>query len=153
VTRGTANKRAAGASRAAAARSDCPGMTPVRRRVLETLRAADKPLGAYDVLARLNADGLRAQAPAAYRALDFLVGAGWAHKLSSRRAFVACDHPGAAHTPAFMICRRCGRAIETCVGALGGPLDHAASAAGFAIERTVLEVEGVCADCRAGVPA
>lgn len=127
-------------------------MTPVRRRVLETLRAADKPLGAYDVLARLNASGRRAQIPTAYRALDFLVGEGLAHKLSSRRAFVACDHPGTAHTPAFMICRRCGRAIETCVAAPRGLLDQAASTAGFAIEQTVLEAEGVCADCREGAP-
>lgn len=123
-------------------------MTPVRRRVLETLCAADKPLGAYDLMAQLNATGVRAQPPAAYRALDFLVAQGFAHKLSSRRAYVACDHPGTQHAAAFMICRRCGRAIETCVTPRYGPLRKAASAAGFSIERTVLEVEGVCAACR-----
>ena len=128
-------------------------MTPLRRRVLETLRAADKPLGAYDLLERLNASGLRAQAPTAYRALDYLVGQGFAHRLSSRRAFVACQNPGGSHTPAFMICRRCGRAMETCVDAPRGPLDRAAHAAGFAIERTVLEAEGVCADCSDGALA
>lgn len=124
------------------------GMTSTRRRVLEALRAADKPLGAYDILAQLNASGRRAQAPAAYRALDFLVKRGLAHKLSTRRAYVACDHPDEAHAAAFMICRRCGRVIETCLAARRGPLDDAANAVGFAIERTVLEVEGVCADCR-----
>lgn len=124
------------------------GMTSTRRRVLETLRAADKPLGAYDILAQLNASGRRAQAPAAYRALDFLVSRGLAHKLSTRRAYIACDRPEGAHTAAFMICRRCGRVIETCLAARRGPLDDAANAVGFAIERTVLEVEGVCADCR-----
>jgi Fur family zinc uptake transcriptional regulator len=123
-------------------------MTSTRRQVLEALRAADRPLGAYDVLAQLNASGRRAQAPAAYSALDFLVARGFAHKLSTRRAYVACDHPGTAHEAAFMICRRCGRAIETCLAARRGPLDDEASAAGFAIEHTVLEVEGVCADCR-----
>ncbi len=130
-----------------------PRMTPVRRRVLDALRAAGRPLGAYDVLAELNAAGWRAQPPAAYRALDFLVAQGLAHKLSSRRAFVACDHPGTQHAAAFMICSRCGRAIETCVSRPDGPLDEAASAAGFAIEHTVLEAEGICAACRDGAPA
>ncbi len=128
-------------------------MTSTRRQVLAALRAADRPLGAYDVLAQLNAAGRRAQAPAAYRALDFLVAQGFAHKLSSRRAYVACAHPGEAHAAAFMICRHCGRAIETCVAQRRGPLDDAAEAAGFAIEHTVLEVEGVCADCRPSSPA
>ncbi len=128
-------------------------MTSIRRRVLETLRAAGKPLGAYDVLAQLNAAGLPAQPPAAYRALDFLVSEGFAHKLSSRRAYVACDHPDEAHVAAFMICRRCDLTIETSVAARPGPLDEAASAAGFAIERTVLEAEGVCAGCREGPAA
>ena len=130
-----------------------PRMTSIRRRVLETLRAAGRPLGAYDVLAQLNAAGMSAQPPAAYRALDFLVSQGFAHKLSSRRAYVACDHPNEAHVAAFMICRCCDLTIETTVAARPGPLDDAARAAGFAIERTVLEAEGICASCREGAGA
>ena len=48
-------------------------MTPVRRRVLEILLEEHKALGAYDVLARLAAEGFGNQPPVAYRALEFLV--------------------------------------------------------------------------------
>ena len=47
--------------------------TPVRRRVLEILAEAHAAMGAYDVLARLDREGLGSQPPVAYRALSFLV--------------------------------------------------------------------------------
>ena len=55
--------------------------TAVRRRVLEILAEAHAALGAYDVLARLSAEGLGSQPPVAYRALSFLVEQGFAHRI------------------------------------------------------------------------
>ncbi|RMD92342.1 MAG: transcriptional repressor, partial [Alphaproteobacteria bacterium] len=63
-------------------------LTPLRRRVLEILLESHRPLGAYDILARLRADGRPAQPPVAYRALDFLVAHGLAHRLHSLNAFL-----------------------------------------------------------------
>lgn len=54
-------------------------LTPVRWRVLEILLSEHKALGAYDIL---GAEGLGSQPPVAYRALDFLVANGFAHKMS-----------------------------------------------------------------------
>jgi len=127
-------------------------LTPVRRRTLEILLAEHRALGAYDVLARLSADGMGTQPPVAYRALDFLVKAGFAHKIEALNAYTACVHPGHSHTPAFLICRNCETVAEADTSPAEGRLGDAARAAGFVIERTVVEATGLCPDC-AGVAA
>lgn len=124
-------------------------LTPARRRVLEILLAEHRAMGAYEILDVLRAEGLGAQPPVAYRALDFLVANGFAHKIERLNAFVACTHPGEAHAPAFLICRKCGRVAETSAAGQGGRLGAAAREAGFAIERTVMEAEGLCPVCAA----
>ncbi|MEJ6399482.1 transcriptional repressor [Yoonia sp. 208BN28-4] len=117
--------------------------TPVRRRTLEILLEAHAALGAYDVLARLEADGFGDKPPVAYRALTFLVEQGFVHRLERLNAFVACSHPGATHDPAFMICRGCGKVAE----AVAADQTFAA-ATGFHVEQTVIEAEGLCPACQ-----
>ncbi|MEP3441623.1 MAG: transcriptional repressor [Sulfitobacter sp.] len=122
-------------------------MTPVRLRTFEILLAEHRALGAYDVLARLSEEGLGSQPPVAYRALDFLVKAGFAHKIEALNAYTACVHPGAAHSPAFLICRNCQTVAEAGTQIAQGRLADAARAAGFIIEHTVVEATGLCPDC------
>tara|TARA_R110002074_G_scaffold3126_7_gene16919 strand:+ start:743 stop:1222 length:480 start_codon:yes stop_codon:yes gene_type:complete len=123
-------------------------LTPVRRRALEILLAKHRALGAYDLLEVLAAEGLGAQPPVAYRALDFLVKAGFAHKIEALNAYIACAHLGSDHAPAFLICRGCNSVAETDMAPAQGRLGAAARAAGFIIERTVVEAEGLCPECR-----
>ncbi len=125
--------------------------TAVRRRVLEILLHQHVALGAYDILGRLRAEGLGSQPPVAYRALDFLVRNGFAHKIERLNAFIACSHPGRAHAPAFLICRVCDAVAETL--AAGSSIAPAARAAGFRIERTIVEAMGVCPACHDAGPA
>ena len=132
---------------AIAAAEGCERLTPVRRRVLEILLAEHKAMGAYDILERLAREGRGSQPPVAYRALEFLQKNGFVHKIEHLNAFIACAHPGEEHAPAFLICRGCGAVAETAVPT-GGALAAAARAAGFRIERTVVEAEGLCAACR-----
>ncbi|KIC43617.1 Fur family transcriptional regulator [Ruegeria sp. ANG-S4] len=124
-------------------------LTPVRRKVLEILLQEHRALGAYAILDRLRAEGFGSQPPVAYRALDFLVENGFVHKIERLNAFVACAHPGASHSPAFMICRVCDAVAEAQSTPAKGALGAAARAVGFEIERTVVEAEGVCPDCTA----
>ena len=121
--------------------------TPVRRRVLEILLEKHRALGAYAILEQLSEDGFGAQPPVAYRALDFLVLHGLAHKIERLNAFTACAHPGHDHAPAFMICRLCDAVAETASALSQGRLDEVAKATGFRIERTLVEAEGVCPSC------
>jgi Fur family zinc uptake transcriptional regulator len=121
--------------------------TPVRRKVFEILLQEHRALGAYTILDRLREAGFGSQPPVAYRALDFLVANGLAHKIERLNAFIACVHPSHAHTPAFMICRLCDAVAETQSSPARGALGSAARATGFRIERTVVEAEGVCPAC------
>ena len=121
--------------------------TPVRRKVLEILLQEHRALGAYAILDLLREGGFGSQPPVAYRALDFLVANGLAHKIERMNAFIACVHPSHAHTPAFMICRLCDAVVETQSSPARGALGDAARATGFRIERTVVEAEGVCPAC------
>ena len=134
---------------AAEARCAADGLrfTPVRRKVLEILLQDHRALGAYTLLDRLREDGFGSQPPVAYRALDFLVANGLAHKIERLNSFIACVHPSHSHTPAFMICRLCDAVAETQSSPSRGALGDAARATGFRIERTVVEAEGVCPTC------
>ncbi|ETX28682.1 transcriptional repressor [Roseivivax isoporae] len=124
-------------------------LTPVRRRVLEILLERHRAMGAYDILDVLREEGLGSQPPVAYRALDFLVTHGFAHRIEHLNAFVACTHPQRRdHTPAFLICRVCDRVAEAETDLADGRLARSADAAGFVIERAVLEAEGICPACR-----
>ncbi|QCO55143.1 transcriptional repressor [Pseudorhodobacter turbinis] len=122
-------------------------LTPVRRKVLEILLQEHRALGAYAVLDRLRDDGFGSQPPVAYRALDFLVSHGFAHKIERLNAFIACAHPDETHAPAFMICRLCDSVAEAQSEPARSALAEAAKATGFKIERTVVEAEGVCPGC------
>ncbi|WP_128254580.1 Fur family transcriptional regulator [Falsirhodobacter deserti] len=123
-------------------------LTPVRRRALEILLEEHRALGAYDVLQRLAAEGFGNQPPVAYRALEFLVEQGLAHRIRRLNAFTACMHPGEVHAPAFLICRSCNTVAEAPAAPVRAALDLAADDLGFAIERSNVEAVGLCPLCR-----
>ncbi|MNF74788.1 Zinc uptake regulation protein [compost metagenome] len=124
-------------------------LTSLRRRVLELVWASHRPLGAYDILGVLSAeDGRRAAPPTVYRALDFLLEHGLIHRLASLNAFIGCNHPGQVHQGHFLICRQCGTAIEVEQPAIGAAIVAAASEVGFVVEGQMVEVVGLCAQCR-----
>lgn len=124
-------------------------LTPVRRRTLEILLEAHKALGAYEVLERLADDGFGRQPPVVYRALDFLVENGLAHRIQRLNAFAACMHPEESHEAVFLICRACSALAEAPGLRLRAVLDAAAAPAGFAVESASIEALGLCAACRA----
>lgn len=123
-------------------------LTPVRRRTLEILLEAHRAMGAYDVLERLTKDGFGHQPPVAYRALDFLVDHGLAHRIRRLNAFAACTQPGSAHAPVFLICDTCHGVAEAPGRAVRDALDDAAGAIGFSVERASVEAIGLCPACR-----
>lgn len=125
-------------------------LTPVRRRTLEILLETHQALGAYVVLNRLAAEGFGNQPPVAYRALEFLVEQGLAHRIRRLNAFTACMQPGTDHAPAFLICRACDTVAEAPAAPVRAALAAAAATLGFAIERSNVEAIGLCPACRGG---
>ncbi len=129
-------------------------LTPTRRRVLEALLASHAPLGAYELIDRLAADGAKEGARPApitiYRALDFLREQGLVHRIESRNAFIACVHNHASHDPVvFLICEKCGAVGEAASAAVADTIKSASRAAGFTPKTPVIEISGICAHCQA----
>ncbi|MFO1210497.1 MAG: Fur family transcriptional regulator [Amaricoccus sp.] len=123
-------------------------LTPARACVLEALLESHQAMTAYELLDRLAAAGLGTQPPVVYRALDFLVGNGFAHRIERLGAYAACTGGAVAHRASFLVCRGCRRVAETPLARTPRGLAAEAAAIGFAIERTVIEAEGLCARCR-----
>jgi Fur family zinc uptake transcriptional regulator len=130
-------------------------LTDARRRVLAVLWEDHCPISAYEILDRLNAD-LRARdaqarllaPPAVYRALEFLMAHGMAHKLNSLNAYIGCAHPGRQHGAQFFICRSCRTVAEVRSEAISGEISSAAQSLGFQAQAPLVEVEGLCARCQ-----
>lgn len=122
-------------------------LTPARRRVLELLWEEHRPVTAYDLLERLRAEGLGSQPPAVYRALDFLIEQGFAHKLLRLNAFLGCAHPGEPHAPVFLICAGCERVAEVRNPDAKAALAAAAALEDFTLSDAAIEIEGYCRRC------
>ncbi len=124
-------------------------LTPVRRRALEILLESHRAMGAYEVLERLSADGFGNQPPVAYRALDYLVAQGLAHRVQRLNAYAACLSPDRDHSPVFLICRICEKVAEADAPELRQALRNLGEAGGFQVERATVEALGLCAVCAA----
>ena len=122
-------------------------LTPIRKKVLELLLQEHRALGAYAILAMLREQGFSNQPPVAYRALDFLVEHGFAHKIEKLNAFIACSLPGANHSPAFLICKKCNMVAETQSAPHNISFKETANSTGFQIEQTIIEAQGICQSC------
>jgi Fur family transcriptional regulator, zinc uptake regulator len=127
-------------------------LTDMRRQVFESLAAAPGAMGAYDLIDALAAGGHKRLAPiSVYRALDFLMEAGLAHKIESLNAFVACPHlHGAEEVVVFLICDSCGRVEEATSDAVSKALAGLARTMSFAPRGQVIEMKGRCAACGEG---
>ncbi len=129
-------------------RENSAKLTPIRRRVLELLLKADAPSKAYDLLADLNDDSAPAKPPTVYRALDFLLELGLAHKIESLNAYVACGHTGHGHSAAFLICEKCENADELHADTTFSTLNKETENVSFKLNSAVIEVRGVCKNCQ-----
>jgi Fur family zinc uptake transcriptional regulator len=149
-SRGLAGAALAGALQAADLRCSTAGerLTVPRKRVLELLLAAGQPVKAYDLIAAFGADGAPAKPPTVYRALDFLSRQGFAHRIESLNAYVACRREADGHAAAFLICDCCGATREIEPTGIG-EIQALAGSAGYALSGVTVEAHGLCGDCRA----
>lgn len=126
-------------------------LTAPRRRVLELLLEAGQPVKAYDLIASF-AEGAPAKPPTVYRALEFLSKQGFAHRIESLNAYVACRHSASEgadnHAAAFLICDCCGVTREIDPAVLDS-IETAARGPGFTVQSVTIEAHGLCADCAA----
>ncbi|CAJ8456824.1 FUR family transcriptional regulator [Burkholderia pseudomallei] len=122
--------------------------TPLRRQVYERVLAAGRPIGAYDLLTELEPQRGRVPPTTVYRALEFLAEHGFIHRIESKNAFIACCEIGKPHEGQFLICEACGDTVEIPGGDLAKQLSSSPPAHGFEVHRQVVELTGLCGQCK-----
>lgn len=124
-------------------------LTTIRQQVLEIVWSSHNPIGAYDVLQKLQQRGHKPAPPTAYRALDFLVSARLVHRIESLNAYVGCPSPNTSHQCQFYICTQCGHIAEVNNRNVDRALNEGARTLGFISQQAVIEVHGLCQNCQA----
>lgn len=124
-------------------------LTRQRKRVLELVWNSHKPVGAYEILDRLNQDGQKAAPPTVYRSLEFLIEADLVHRLDSLNAFVGCPDPDEPHTGQFLICQTCRTVTELGDQQTSELIEERAARQGFVVRHQTLEIQGTCRHCLA----
>ncbi len=148
--RGLTGDSLSGRMASAQARCEADGqrLTAPRRRVLEMLLTAGQPVKAYDLIAAFGDGGAPAKPPTVYRALEFLAKQGFAHRIESLNAYIACGGGGDGHAAAFLICDCCGATREIAPAGTA-EIERLAGAQGFSLTGLMVEAHGLCQDCRA----
>ena len=121
-------------------------LTPIRRKVLEVLLDASKPLGAYDLADVLASQGRRMAPITVYRALDFLIEQGLAYRLASRNAYIAGS--GTGRTTAFLVCEGCGEAAAIASPDVADTVLKVLAQQGYQPRARALEITGRCPHCQ-----
>lgn len=122
--------------------------TPARIDVLGILLKADRALSHAEIEASLA--GRQVDRVTIYRALDWLVESGLAHRIADRHRVFRFSAAGAAghhDEHAHFSCERCGRVY--CLEDLAA-VSPAGLPAGFKATHIDLSLRGECADCRHG---
>ncbi len=134
---------------AAAARCKQGGvsLTPIRRQVLALLRRHAGGVKAYDLLDQVRAYHPAASPPTVYRALDFLIEQGFAHRIGRTNRFVACNQHNHADASLFLVCPGCGKITELHDEAALTALTQSLEAAGHALAGPEIEISAICRAC------
>lgn len=122
-------------------------LTPIRREVLTQLRREASGLKAYDLLDRIKAVRPSATPPTVYRALDFLIEQGLAHKIGRINQFVACNHDCHDLAGLFLVCPDCGKVTELHDAEAVRALSRSLKAAGHRLAGAEIELSAVCGSC------
>jgi Fur family zinc uptake transcriptional regulator len=115
--------------------------------IYRVLLSARRPMTAYEILDAVRPKGISGP-PTVYRALNRLMRDGLAHRVELKNAYVACSDPQRRHDSAvFAICRECGHIDEMHEREVVKSLTRKIAKRGFVVDRTTIEIEGLCASC------
>ena len=120
-------------------------------RVLHSLRQANRPMTAYQILDQLKKFGVSGPTTD-YRALQRLVADGTVHRIEALNAYVVCSRSAHGAAPTFIICEQCNLVTELCDDRLGEQLTKSATNAGAVFKALSIEIRGTCAACFTGQP-
>jgi len=123
-------------------------LTQPRLEVLKIISQSQKPLGAYEILNKLEEVLDSPKPPTVYRAIDFWVQMGFIHRIESLNAYVIC-HADHVHQGAqFMICDDCGSVLEVHLDDMINLFQRHLDEGTFLPLKWNLEIHGQCSSCR-----
>lgn len=123
-------------------------LTPIRRQILQILLEQRRSVKAYELLEQIRAAHPGAAPPTVYRALDFLVEQGLAHRLDATNAWTACHDAGGAPHDLLVVCTDCGVVAEVSDPSLTQQLANTVAQTGFTLSAHETELRAVCQHCR-----
>lgn len=122
-------------------------LTAIRREVLGLLYRSPKGVKAYDLLAQIKEERPGASPPTVYRALDFLIEQGLAHKIGRMNLFVACRHNSHQIPSLFLVCPKCSGVTELQEQSVMRALSVSLAEAGHQLESPEVEISALCPKC------
>lgn len=123
-------------------------LTPIRRHILRLLRGQPGGVKAYELLEQMRAEHPNATPPTVYRALDFLIEQGLAHRIGRSNQFIACNHERHDEASLFLVCPRCGQVTELHDPDAASVLARSLTRAGHVLAGPEIEISAICQDCQ-----
>lgn len=123
-------------------------LTPIRRHILRLLRRQSGGVKAYDLLEQMKAEHPGATPPTVYRALDFLIDQGLAHKIGRTNQFIACNQQAHDDAGLFLVCPRCGQVTELHDHEASAALKRSLARAGHILVGPEIEISAICRRCQ-----
>ncbi len=123
-------------------------ITPLRQSILSILWKNKSPVKAYTILEQLSKTKQNAKPPTVYRVLDFLIGNGIVHKISSIQSYTLCQKPQ-EHTDSelLMICNRCSQVTEVIEPVMTALIEKLTTENHFVTKEKSIEITGLCSRC------
>lgn len=122
-------------------------LTSIRREVLALLQYEPKGIKAYDLLERIRSTRPNAAPPTVYRALDFLIEHGLAHRIGRMNLFVACRHGEHKLPSLFLVCPQCNAVTELEDPDVATSLQTSLTLTGHRLDSPEVEISAVCPQC------
>ena len=126
-------------------------LTELRKDILSILYRKNKPMGAYDILDTLKKKRPNAEPPTVYRVLEFLVDAKLVHRVESQNTYVCCSSilkEKTQHKAILLSCKVCHQSFEFEDDGVFLSIDKFAKKHKLEVDDALIEIKGVCADCR-----
>lgn len=123
--------------------------TRLRKAVFQQLHESPEGLKAYAILEQMRVHFPSSTPATVYRALEFLIAQGLAHRLPGHNLFTACrmDHT-AMHLCLFLVCPSCKSVTEVKDDELTHTLERCLHRAGYCLENGGVELSAYCPDCQ-----
>ena len=122
-------------------------LTPLRKQVLTLLMRHNGCVKAYDLLEEIRRSHGGSTPPTVYRALDFLLAEGLAHRIDSLNTFVACNDFNDHQHSLLVVCSHCSSFVEIDDEEVSQLLTDRLKEKGFAFNGKDVEVKAMCKAC------